>query len=119
MKKCLKTFVRENNIKFPLSEEMLLYYLSLGYTCVCRQKVNLDYYVYTRIGVKDLFIHSKEFLSCIKLKPLSRSDIRFLIKNLTVMKGSIYYIYNNRDRWLSKIDTTMENIKMMLDNNKT
>ena len=83
MKKCLKTFVRENNIKFPLSEEMLLYYLSLGYTCVCRQKVTLDYYVYTRIRVKDVLIHNKEFLSCVKLKPLSRSDIRFLIKNLT------------------------------------
>lgn len=119
MKKCLKTFVRENNIKFPLSEEMLLYYLSLGYTCICRQKIKFKYHVYIRITVKNLLIRSKEYLSCIELTPLSRLDIRFLIENLTIMRGSIYYIYNNRDMWLSKIDTTMENIKTMLDNSKT
>lgn len=118
MKKCLKTFVRENNIKFPLSEEMLLYYLSLGYTCICRQKSIFGDNIYIRIRVRDLFIYSKETLSCVKLVPLSRSDIKFLIKNLTAMRGSMYYIYNNRNRWLSKIDTTMENVKMMLNNGR-
>lgn len=119
MKKCLKMFIRENNIKFPLSEEMLLYYLSLGYTCVCKQNIKFNYYVYIRIGVKDVLIHGKEFLSCVKLKPLSRLDIRFLIENLTMMRESIYYIYNNRDRWPSIINTSMENIKIMLDNGRS
>lgn len=71
-------WIRKRNIKTPLSYEMLLYYLSLGYTCFVRYHRGHDHY-YSFINADWPGDPRKEYFSKSYIETPTIQDIRMLI----------------------------------------
>lgn len=79
MKKNVKKYLRDNQIRIPLSAKMARYYLSIGEKCIV--KYNSDFFI-IKLAERSYSLNKWDICKI--------CDIKYLINNLYYLHGTIF-----------------------------